>query len=266
MKLLFIGDVVGSIGRQMVTDYLPRLKKKYKPQVTILNGENAAGGRGITEKIYKQFLQDGADMITLGNHSWDNQDIFNFIDKNNNIIRPANYPQETTPGKGYTYLNVNGKKLAIINLQGRTFMQAIDDPFKIIEDILKEVRQETNLIFIDFHAETTSEKLAMAWHLDGRISALVGTHTHVQTNDNRILPQGTAYLTDVGMTGPYDAILGMQKERVIQKFVTGLPVRFEVEKEGRPQLSACLIDIHPETGKANAIETIKINPDHRYEF
>lgn len=266
MKLLFIGDVVGSIGRQMVTDYLPRLKKKYKPQVTILNGENAAGGRGITEKIYKQFLQDGADMITLGNHSWDNQDIFNFIDKNNNIIRPANYPQETTPGKGYAYLNVNGKKLAIINLQGRTFMQAIDDPFKIIEDILKEVRQETNLIFIDFHAETTSEKLAMAWHLDGRISALVGTHTHVQTNDNRILPQGTAYLTDVGMTGPYDAILGMQKERVIQKFVTGLPVRFEVEKEGRPQLSACLIDIHPETGQANAIETIKINPDHRYEF
>lgn len=264
MKVLFIGDVVGSIGRETVHDYLPMLKQKYKPQVTIVNGENAAGGRGITEKIYKQFLQDGADVITMGNHTWDNQDIFEFIDDAKKMIRPANFPVDTTPGKGMVYINVNQTKLAVINLQGRVFMSSSDDPFKKVEELVEEASQQTPFIFVDFHAETTSEKQAMGWYLDGKVSAVVGTHTHVQTNDARILPGGTAYLTDAGMTGPYDEILGMEKEKVLYKFKTGLPVRFEVPKRGRNILSGCYVELDPLTGKAQHIETVLINDDHPF--
>ena len=232
MRVLFIGDVVGSMGREMITEYLPRLKKKFRPQVTIVNGENAAAGRGITEKIYKKFLQDGVDVVTMGNHTWDNRDIFEFIDQAKKMVRPANFP-EGTPGQGIVFVKVNQLELAVINMQARSFMVDLDDPFRKINELIEEARKRTPIIFVDFHGETTSEKQAMGWFLDGKVSAVVGTHTHVQTNDARILPQGTAYLTDVGMTGPYDGILGMRREPVIEKFLTALPKRFEVVENGR---------------------------------
>lgn len=261
MRLLFVGDVVGSVGRDTVSLYLPLLKKKYRPQVTIINGENAAAGRGITEKIYKKFLQDGADVVSLGNHTWDNRDIFEFIADAKKMIRPANFPEGTTPGQGIVYVKVNQVELAVINLQGRAFMVDIDDPFAVIDQLVTEARQRTPLIFLDFHAETTSEKQAMGWFLDGRVSAVVGTHTHVQTNDGRILPEGTAYLTDVGMTGPYDGILGMKRDAVIGKFRTALPHRFEVVESGRSNISYCVIELDDVTGKAKKIEVGQINED-----
>ena len=263
MRVLFIGDVVGSMGREMITEYLPRLKKKFRPQVTIVNGENAAAGRGITEKIYKKFLQDGVDVVTMGNHTWDNRDIFEFIDQAKKMVRPANFP-EGTPGQGIVFVKVNQLELAVINMQARSFMVDLDDPFRKMNELIEEARKRTPIIFVDFHGETTSEKQAMGWFLDGKVSAVVGTHTHVQTNDARILPQGTAYLTDVGMTGPYDGILGMRREPVIEKFLTALPKRFEVVEHGRGLLSGCLLEIDDVTGKAKTIELIQINEDRPF--
>lgn len=263
MRILFVGDVMGSLGRQMISDYLPKLKQKYAPQMTIVNGENAASGRGITEKIYKKLLQDGADVVTMGNHTWDNRDIFNFIDDAKKMIRPANFP-EGTPGNGMVFVKVNTVELAVINLQARTFMVPLDDPFAKIEELVTEAQKCTPLIFLDFHGETTSEKIAMSWYLDGRVSAVVGTHTHVQTNDARILPGGTAYLTDVGMTGPRDGVLGMKKEAVIEKFMTALPHRFEVVEEGAGILSGCVIDLDNTTGHAKKIELVQISPDRPF--
>ncbi|GER65698.1 metallophosphoesterase [Weizmannia acidilactici] len=263
MKILFIGDVVGSPGRDMVNEYLQKLKAKYKPQLTIVNGENAAGGRGITQKIYRGLLEAGADAVTLGNHAWDNKEIFEFIEDAKWMVRPANFP-DGTPGKGLVFVKAEGAEFAILNLQGRTFMNAIDDPFRKAEELVSMVRKRTHFIFVDFHAETTSEKQAMGWHLDGKVSAVVGTHTHVQTADARILPNGTAYMTDVGMTGPYDAILGMDKDAVLKKFLTSLPVRFEVAKSGRKILSACVIELDKKTGKAVSIKNILINEDHPF--
>ena len=263
MRLLFIGDVVGSLGRETITEYVPKLKKKYHPQVTIINGENAASGRGITEKIYKKFLQDGADVVTLGNHAWDNKDIFEFIDTAKKMVRPANFPKGA-PGTGLVYIKVNAIELAVINLQARTFMTPIDDPFMVIDGLVEEARKRTPFIFVDFHGETTSEKQAMGWFLDGRVSAVVGTHTHVQTNDARILPRGTAFLSDVGMTGPYDGVLGMKKEAVLEKFMTALPRRFEVVETGRSLLSACIIEIDDQTGHAKKIEPIQISEDRPF--
>lgn len=263
MRILFVGDVVGSMGREMITEYLSKLKKKHQPDFTIVNGENAASGRGITEKIYKKFLQDGADMVTMGNHTWDNREIFEFIDSSKKMVRPANFP-EGTPGSGLVFGEVRGKTVAVINAQGRTFMPPLDDPFKIVDELVDEAKKKTSIIFVDFHAEATSEKQAMGWFLDGRVSAVIGTHTHVQTADNRVLPNGTAFMCDVGMTGPYDEILGMNKESVLKRFQTSLPVRFEVPKEGRKILSACLIDIDPKSGRAKKIERVLINEDHPF--
>ncbi|WP_164668927.1 TIGR00282 family metallophosphoesterase [Virgibacillus doumboii] len=263
MKILFIGDVAGSPGRDMVQEYLPKLKEKYRPHMTIINGENAASGKGITEKIYKQFLEWGTQTITMGNHTWDKKDIFEFIDDAKNMIRPANFP-EGTPGKGITFTNVNGTEVAVINVQGRTFLPAIDDPFRKMDELIEESKKRTNIIFVDFHAEATSEKQAMGWYLDGRVSAVVGTHTHTQTADERILPNGTAYITDVGMTGPYDSILGMEKEAVLKKFLTSLPVRFEIDKKGRKQLNGFLVTIDNNSGKATNAERILINDDHPF--
>ncbi|KMM38638.1 TIGR00282 family metallophosphoesterase [Guptibacillus hwajinpoensis] len=262
MKILFIGDVVGSPGRNMISTYLPRLKRKYKPTFTIVNGENAASGRGITEKIYRGFLEAGAQVITMGNHTWDNREIFEFIDRAPKLVRPANFPPGT-PGNGSTIVNINGVEVGVINLQGRTFLPAIDDPFTKADELIEEMRERTPVIFVDFHAETTSEKQAMGWYLDGRVTAVVGTHTHVQTADERILPGGTGYLTDVGMTGPYDGILGMEREAVIKKFLTTMPVRFEVTK-GREQLSGVILTLDPKTGKATKIERIAINEDRPF--
>ncbi|PLT31620.1 TIGR00282 family metallophosphoesterase [Peribacillus deserti] len=263
MRILFVGDVVGSPGRDMIKEYVPRLKEKYKPQITIINGENAAAGRGITEKIYRQFLENGAQAVTLGNHSWDNRDIFEFIDNAKYLVRPANFP-EGTPGEGIKFLKYNQSEVAVISLQGRTFMPELDCPFRKADELVEAARKRTSIIFVDFHAEATSEKQAMGWYLDGRVSAVVGTHTHVQTSDNRILPGGTAYLTDVGMTGPYDEILGMGREAVIKRFLTSMPVRFEVPSEGRTILSAVIIDLDPKTGKAKKTERVLINEDHPF--
>ncbi|MEK3886901.1 TIGR00282 family metallophosphoesterase [Bacillus sp. FSL K6-3431] len=263
MDILFVGDVVGSPGREMIKEYLPRLKKKFRPQLTIVNGENSAGGRGITETIYKQFLEAGANAVTLGNHAWDNKEIFEFIDQAKYLARPANFP-ENAPGNGLIYVKINQVEAAIINLQGRTFMPPLDCPFKKVDELITEAKKRTNIIFIDFHAEATSEMQAMGWYVDGRATAVIGTHTHVPTADNRILPNGTAYMTDVGMTGPYDSILGMEKEAVLHRFLTALPTRFEVEKNGRKQLCACLITVDEKTGIAKSIKPILINEDQPF--
>ncbi|MBB6452849.1 hypothetical protein HNQ94_001295 [Salirhabdus euzebyi] len=261
MKILFIGDVVGSLGRDMVKEHLPSLKNKYRPDVVIVNGENAAHGKGINEKIYRNFLEWGANVVTLGNHAWDKKEVFEFIDDAAYLVRPANFP-EGTPGKGITYYKAGKKELAVINAQGRTFMPPLDDPFRVVEVLVTEAKKRTPFIFVDFHAEATSEKQAMGWFLDGKVSSVVGTHTHVQTADERILPNGTAYISDVGMTGPYDGILGVKREDVIRRFLTSLPVRFEIPDEGRKQLSGVVININKDSGLAQKIERIMINDDH----
>ncbi|OEG00477.1 metallophosphoesterase [Vulcanibacillus modesticaldus] len=261
MRILFIGDIVGSPGRLAIEENIVKLKEKYHPHIIIANGENAAGGRGINEKIVKQFFQWGINVITLGNHTWDQKAIFDFIDDYKNLIRPANFP-EGTPGNGYTMIHFNNFKLAVINLQGRTYLPPLECPFKTVDMLIEKIKKETVNIIVDFHAEATSEKQALAWYLDGRVSAVIGTHTHVQTGDERILPNGTAYITDVGMVGPYDGILGMKKEAVIDKFLTQLPNRFEVDKSSKWQLNSVIIDINLVTGKAEKIERIRIDPDH----
>ncbi|MEC5422619.1 TIGR00282 family metallophosphoesterase [Virgibacillus sp. C22-A2] len=263
MKILFIGDVVGSPGRDMVQEYLPKLKEKYRPTMTIINGENAASGKGITEKIYKQFLEWGAQVVTMGNHTWDKKEIFEFIDGAKNMVRPANFP-EGNPGKGMVFINMNGIEVAVINLQGRTFLPAIDDPFRKVDELIEEAKKRTNIIFVDFHGEATSEKQAMGWYLDGRVSAVVGTHTHTQTADERILPQGTAYISDVGMTGPYDGILGVERDAVLKRFLTSLPVRFEIDEKGRSQLNGFLVTIDNSNGKSTRVDRILINDDHPF--
>lgn len=262
MKLLFIGDIVGSLGREKLNEWLPKLKDKYKPQATIANGENAADGRGITKKIYKEILQSGVDLVTMGNHTWDKREIYDFIDDAKRMIRPANYPKAANvPGKGIAYIKVNQLELAVINLHGRSFMGDYEDPFRVGQELVEEASKRTDHIFIDFHAEATSEKEAMGWFMDGKVSAVVGTHTHVQTNDARILPGGTAYQTDVGMTGFYDGVLGMKKEPILHKFTTQMPQRFEVPDKGRSRLNACFIEIDDKTGKAKKIKPIRIDDD-----
>lgn len=260
MRILFIGDIVGKIGRNAIETYLPLLKQKYRPTVTIVNAENAAHGKGLTEKIYKQLLRDGVDFMTMGNHTYGQREIYDFINTAKRLVRPANFPEEA-PGIGMRFIQINDIKLAVINLQGRAFMQDIDDPFKKANELVEEAKKVTDYIFVDFHAETTSEKNAMGWFLDGKVSAVVGTHTHIQTSDDRILPNGTAYITDVGMTGYYDGILGINKDEVIKRFITSLPQRHVVPDEGRSVLSGVIIDLNKD-GNAKHIERILINEDH----
>ena len=263
MRILFIGDIVGKIGREAISNYLPKLKQTYKPTVTIVNAENAAHGKGLTEKIYKSLLREGVDFMTMGNHTYGQRQIYDFIENANRMVRPANFPDEA-PGVGMRYIQINEIKLAIINLQGRAFMQDIDDPFKKADALVTEAKKETDYIFVDFHAETTSEKNAMGWYLDNRVSAVVGTHTHIQTSDERILPGGTVYITDVGMTGYYDGILGINREEVITRFITSLPQRHVVPDEGRSVLSGVIIDLNKD-GKTKRIERILINDDHPFK-
>ena len=262
MRVLMIGDVVGSCGRTALRNQLPRLKQSLRPDVIVVNGENAAGGRGITRAIVREFLDLGVDCITLGNHAWDQREIFDFIDCEAHLIRPANYP-EGTPGRGVAELPAGQDTLTVINLMGRTFMPAVECPFRVVDAILNNREGETPFILVDFHAETTSEKQAMAWHLDGRVSALIGTHTHVQTADERILPLGTAYLADVGMVGAYDGVIGMHRDLVLRKFRTQLPVCLEAGT-GRAQLNAVLIDLVRPTGRARHIRRIRIDDDHPF--
>lgn len=230
MNILFVGDVVGRPGRNYLKKNLPVLKEKYDVDFTIVNGENCAGGVGITKSTYDELLSYGVDIITLGNHAWAKKEIFEFIEESDCLVRPANYPSGT-PGKGYRIVEKAGKRIAVVNLCGRVFMDCIECPFKTTDEILEKIKDETDLIIVDFHAEATSEKLALGWYLDGKVTAVLGTHTHVQTSDERILPGGTAYITDVGMTGPKDSILGVDRNIVVRKFITGLPERFEVAKD-----------------------------------
>ncbi|OYD09948.1 TIGR00282 family metallophosphoesterase [Paludifilum halophilum] len=258
MRLLMIGDIVGTPGQSALYDHLPRLKRGYHPDLIVVNGENAADGRGITRSIAREMMGSGVDCITLGNHAWDKREVFDFIDDEPRILRPANYP-EGTPGRGFARISSRQGELAVISLMGRSFLSSVDCPFRRADSLLKQLKPGTP-VFVDFHAETTSEKQALAWYLQGRVSAVVGTHTHVQTADERILPQGTAYLSDVGMTGPYDGVLGMDRDLVVKKFLTQLPVRFEVS-QGRTQLNGVVIDIQPSTGKAKRIERVRIDDD-----
>ncbi|KRM88875.1 TIGR00282 family metallophosphoesterase [Liquorilactobacillus vini] len=266
MRILFVGDIMGNAGQEILETYLPQLKQKYHPQATVVNGENATRGKGIDRYAYKRLLSAGADVITMGNHTWDNPAIEEFIGEAKKLIRPANFSAGQVPGRGYTLIQINQLKLAVVNLQGRVFMAPSDDPFAIAERLIKHLLKQTKLIVVDFHAETTSEKEAFSWYFDGKVSAVIGTHTHVQTNDARILPQGTAFLSDVGMTGPYDGILGMQRSEVIKRFVNQMPTRFEVDEQGRRGLGACLVDLDDVSGKAKQIRTIQINPDHPFMF
>jgi metallophosphoesterase (TIGR00282 family) len=254
IKILFIGDIVGSVGRKALKELLPSLKTKHQPTFIIVNGENAAAGRGITKQIAKELFDLGVHGITLGNHTWDQKEIFEFIDNEPRMIRPANFP-DGTPGRGYTTIKANGKELLIINIQGRTFLPPLDCPFQKVDEIIK-TEKKGRMIFVDFHAEATSEKIAMGWHLDGRVSAVIGTHTHVQSHDERILPLGTAYITDVGMVGPRDGVLGMERLAVLQKFKTQLPVRFLVD-EGKWHFHAVSIEVDDTTGLAKKIELIR---------
>lgn len=264
MKVLFIGDIVGDIGLDAVEKYLPRLKRKYNVDVVIANGENAAKGRGITKSIYQELLMTGVDVITMGNHTWDQKEIFDFIDDTEYLIRPANFSEEA-PGRGMTTVTKNGQTMSVINLHGRVFLPAHDDPFAKAEELIAEAKKISPIVFVDFHAETTSEKIALGWSLAGKASVVVGTHTHVQTADNRIFPGGTAFISDVGMTGPYDEVLGMKKESVIYRFKTNMPVRFEVPERGREVLSAFFVDIDNQTGQAKSTERILINADNPFK-
>lgn len=262
MKILFIGDIVGSPGREILSEYLPRLRKKYQPDLIIANGENTTNGKGLNEKHYQELVHQGIQIITMGNHTFAQKQIFDYIDESTRLIRPANYPKYT-PGAGYTSIDINGQPVVVINVQARTFMPTLECPFEKMDHILAEIDPRA-IVFVDFHGEATSEKIAMGWYLDGRVQAVVGTHTHVPTADARILPKGTAYITDVGMTGPYDAILGVVKESVIKKFITSLPIRFEVDEAGRKQLCAVVIEIDEKARKAIKIEPICINPDYPF--
>lgn len=259
MKVLFIGDIVGNTGRKALKDTLPKLKSQFNPDIIIANGENAAAGRGITAAIAREFFDWGIHGLTMGNHTWDNKEIFEFIDDEPRMIRPANYPPGT-PGRGYTVVKNGSKELAIVNLMGRTFLPAIDCPFRAADEIVDMLRKKHKHILVDFHAEATSEKIAMGWHLDGRASVVVGTHTHVQSNDDVVLPAGTAFITDVGMVGSREGILGMEREAVLRKFITQLPVRFQVDN-GKWHFHAVVVDLDNQTGMAKKIQKIRLLED-----
>jgi metallophosphoesterase (TIGR00282 family) len=260
MRILMVGDVVGKPGRQATHEWVPELRTQYGIDFVIVNAENAAGGIGITPDIATAlFTQAGVDVITLGNHAWGKREIFPYLDEEARILRPANYPPGA-PGRGSGIFACPAGLVGVVSLQGRTFMESVDDPFRAADTILEAVRAKTRVVIIDFHAEATSEKQAFGYYVDGRASAVVGTHTHVQTADERILPGGTAYLTDVGMTGPIDSVIGMRKEIVIPRFTSLLPARFEVA-DGEAQLCAVLVDIDPNTGHATAIQRLQV-PTH----
>lgn len=255
MKLLFIGDIFAKPGRQVLANRLEKLKSIYKWDACIANAENAADGKGINYNIAQEIFSLGIDVITLGNHTWARKEIFNFIDSCNKIIRPSNYSR-SVPGKGRIIIEKNGIKIGVINLIGRVYMDSFAEcPFQTADRDISILKQQCQIIIVDFHAEATSEKIALAHYLDGRVSAVVGTHTHVQTSDEKILENKTAYITDVGMTGPADGVIGVNKTQIIQKFMTGLPVHFEPAK-GRTCLNAVVIDIDEKTGHAHDIVRI----------
>ena len=256
MNIMMIGDICGRPGRHTAAHFIPILKEEYSLDLIIANGENSAGGVGITAKVLEELLSMGIDIITTGNHVWDKKEIFDFIDNEERLIRPANYPSNT-PGKGYCIIPIQNRKVGIINLAGRTFMPPIDCPFQTINQIISEIKNSCDIIIIDFHAEATSEKLALGWYLDGKVSCVAGTHTHIQTADERIFPQGTAYISDLGMVGPWNSILGVDKDAVIRKFLTGLPVRFNVATDEDTIFCAIVIQIDHSSKATNIIRIQK---------
>jgi hypothetical protein len=254
-RILFLGDVVGEPGRKAVTTLLPLLKEELQVDFIIVNGENAAGGRGITPKIAISLMRAGAAVITTGDHIWDQKEIVPFMQEEPRLLRPINYP-DGAPGQGTLILQTKKCKVGVINLQGRTFMkEGMENPFPAVLKCVTEMREETPVIFVDFHAEATSEKVAMGWHLDGLVSAVVGTHTHVPTADERILPKGTAFQSDAGMCGPMDSVIGSQIEPVLNRFYTALPTRFGVGR-GAVRINGTLVTLDPATGKAQKIERV----------
>jgi 2',3'-cyclic-nucleotide 2'-phosphodiesterase len=264
LRILFIGDIFGRPGRNSVREHLPALVRHHAVELCIANGENAAGGFGITPQIAEDFFDLGIDVITTGNHVWDKRELTDYFNSAvgepyspaRRVLRPANYPAGT-PGFGlYEGTTRSGVAYAVINLQGRVFMPSIDDPFRVADRLLSQITAK--IIFVDFHAEATSEKVALGWYLDGRATAVIGTHTHIPTADARVLPGGTAYQTDVGMTGPYDSVIGVQKEQILQRFLTSLPARFEAAVND-VRLCAVLIDCDEQSGHARSVERIMMD-------
>ncbi|HEY7160109.1 MAG TPA: TIGR00282 family metallophosphoesterase [Acidobacteriota bacterium] len=257
MNVLMIGDIVAKPGRKLVEMHLPSLIAQHKLDFVVANVENIAHGFGVTPETADELLRMGADVLTSGNHIWDKKEIIEYIQSENRLLRPANYPK-IAPGKGHVVVrNRKGIKVGVLNVQGRIFMGPSEDPFSIAQELVDQMRKETPLILVDIHGEASSEKQAMGWFLDGKVTAVCGTHTHVPTADQRILPGGTAYVTDIGMTGPYDSIIGVEKEQIIQKFLDQIPTRFEPAKEN-PILQSMLIEVDENTGLAQRIQRITV--------
>jgi metallophosphoesterase (TIGR00282 family) len=261
VQILFIGDVFGSPGRKIVREHVHHLVETNKIELLVINVENAAGGFGVTPSICEELFELGADVLTTGNHVWDKKEIYDYLAKASNgssarrVLRPANYPSRA-PGHGhYEGSTRSGVAYAVLNLQGRVFMIHNDCPFRAADRLLQEIKAK--VILVDMHAEATSEKVAMGWYLDGRVTAVLGTHTHVPTADTRVLPKGTAYQTDIGMSGPYDSVIGVEKEQVLTRFLTSMPGRFDAAR-GDVRLCGALIDCDPQTGRANSIERIML--------
>lgn len=262
MRVLFFGDIVGRPGRQAVFDVLPRWRSQYQPDLVVANGENSAAGVGITPSVAEELFGAGINVLTLGNHSFNKKEALKLVEDDTRILRPANYPPGV-PGYGYGFYQAGEARLAIVSLMGRVFLDAIDDPFQCINSLLPLLREQSHCILIDMHAEATSEKAALAWMLDGKVSAVVGTHTHVTTADERVLPKGSAFITDVGMVGPLNSVIGMDTETVVGKFLTHMPARFEVAA-GPVVVNAVLLTLNHSTGLAEGIirlhEIVHIGP------
>lgn len=256
MKVLIIGDIVGNPGRGAVKRFIADFDALDKFELIIANGENAAGGSGITASITNELLSSGVDVITTGDHIWKRKEVIDIIDIESKLLRPANYPAGV-PGRGSIITTTRGGiKVGVLNLLGRVFMAPLDCPFKVARKEIERIKKITNVVIVDIHAEATSEKIALGWYLDGLVSAVVGTHTHVQTADQRVLPNGTAYISDIGMTGPIDSVLGRRREDVLQRFVSCMPVRFEIASENI-QVQGVIVDIDPKTGRATSIERVQ---------
>jgi metallophosphoesterase (TIGR00282 family) len=256
MNILMIGDIFGESGRAALAKLLPRLKEEHHVDFTVVNIENAASGFGVTPQIARTTLDLGVDVLTSGNHIWDRKEIVEYIGRENLLLRPANYPSGT-PGVGSITVKAGPHRVAVLNLMGRVFMSPIDCPFQKADEIVPELRRETPIILVDMHAEATSESVAMGWYLDGRVSAVVGTHRHVQTADERVLPGGTAYITDMGMTGPVDGVIGVDRDLILQRFLTHMPIRFEPAK-GPAALCGVVITVDPETGRSTDIRRLRV--------
>ena len=257
MKILMIGDIVGKAGRRAIDQLLEKVVADHKIEFTIANGENAAGGMGVTPAIAIEILDQGVDVLTSGNHIWAKKEIFSFLDEESRLLRPANYPPRV-PGRGAGVFHTgDGQKVGILNLEGRIFMKHLDCPFRVGEREVEILSRETHNILVDFHAEATSEKMAMGWFLNGQVSAVLGTHTHVQTSDERILDEGTAYITDVGMTGPLASVIGIRKQVALERLLTQIPWKFDVATE-EIELQGVVVDIDSETGRSKNIKRIRI--------